>query len=69
MLYPFDPKGTCSTQPLIDIRNITLVDIKITDKTYQGLSPKRKKVLDILEDGVIRRASELANEAGCSSSH
>ena len=31
MLYPFDPKGTCSTQPLIDIRNITLVDIKITD--------------------------------------
>jgi primosomal protein N' (replication factor Y) len=44
------------------------VDVKITDKTYQGLSPKRKKVLDILEDGVIRRASELANEAGCSSS-
>lgn len=31
MLYPFDPKGTCSTQPRIDVRNISLEDIKITD--------------------------------------
>lgn len=29
MLYPFDPKGTCATQPRIDIRNITLKDIVI----------------------------------------
>ena len=29
MLYPFDPKGTCQTQPLIDIRNITLKNVEI----------------------------------------
>ncbi len=29
MLYPFDPRGTCQTQPLIDIRNVTLTNIKV----------------------------------------
>lgn len=31
MLYPFDPKGTCSTQPLVTIQNITLRNIAIRD--------------------------------------
>lgn len=30
MLYPFDKKGTCTTQPLVTLRNITLENIKIT---------------------------------------
>jgi hypothetical protein len=29
MVYPFDPKGTCSTQPLVTLTNITLEDITI----------------------------------------
>jgi len=29
MLYPFDKKGTCATQPRVTLRNITLDDIKI----------------------------------------
>ena len=29
MLYPFDPKGTCSTQPRVTMRNITLQDVDI----------------------------------------
>lgn len=29
MLYPFDKKGTCSTQPRVTMRNITLEDITI----------------------------------------
>lgn len=29
MLYPFDPKGTCSTQPLVTVQNITLRNIAI----------------------------------------
>ena len=29
MLYPFDPRGTCQTQPRIDIRNITLSNIQV----------------------------------------
>lgn len=31
MLYPFDKHGTCTTQPLITLRNITLEDITIHD--------------------------------------
>ena len=34
----------------------------------KGLSPKAQKVLEVAGDGVVRRASELAREAGCSSS-
>ncbi len=29
MLYPFDKKGTCTTQSLVSLRNITLDNIKI----------------------------------------
>lgn len=29
MFYPYDPKGTCETQPLIDICNVTMKDIRI----------------------------------------
>lgn len=29
MLYPFDKKGTCSTQPRVTLRNITLENVKI----------------------------------------
>ena len=29
MLYPFDRHGTCTTQPLVTLRNITLEDITI----------------------------------------
>lgn len=29
MLYPFDKKGTCITQPRVTFRNITLEDINI----------------------------------------
>lgn len=31
MLYPFDPRGTCSTQPRINITNVKLKDISITN--------------------------------------
>lgn len=31
----------------------------------KGLSPQRKKVLNVLADGMPRRAAELAREAGC----
>ena len=29
MLYPYDPKGTCSTQPLISIENIKLKNVNV----------------------------------------
>jgi len=29
MLYPFDPKGTCQTQPRINITNVKLKNIRI----------------------------------------
>jgi hypothetical protein len=29
MLYPFDRKGTCETQPRVTLKNITLEDVKI----------------------------------------
>jgi polygalacturonase len=34
MLYPFDPKGTCTTQPLVTLQNITLRNIAITDSWF-----------------------------------
>lgn len=40
--------------------------VSITDKTRQGLSPQRQKVLDVLSDGIPRRAAEIADAAGCS---
>lgn len=29
MLYPYDPKGECKTQPLVTMRNITLDKVRI----------------------------------------
>ncbi len=29
MIYPFDPKGKCATQPLVAITNITLRNINV----------------------------------------
>lgn len=37
------------------------------DVLYKNLSPQRRKVLDVMRDGVTRRASEIAELAGCSS--
>lgn len=31
MLYPFDPKGTCDTQPLVTFQNISLTNVSITN--------------------------------------
>jgi len=31
MLYPFDPKGTCQTQPRINISDIVIRNVKIYD--------------------------------------
>lgn len=36
-----------------------------SDKLLQNLSPQRRKILEILSDGLPRRASEIAEEAGC----
>lgn len=33
----------------------------------KGLTPQRRKVLEVLQDGQARRASEIAEQAGCSS--
>ena len=30
MLYPFDPRGTCETQPRINVTNIRLKDVSVT---------------------------------------
>jgi len=35
------------------------------EKFFQNLSPQRRKVLDVLSDGLSRRASEIADAAGC----
>jgi primosomal protein N' (replication factor Y) len=37
------------------------------EKTKKGLSPQRQKVLEVLKDGSVKRASEIAKQAGCSS--
>lgn len=42
--------------------------VHIDNKTHQGLSPQRKRVLDVVMDGVPRRASEIAEKAGCTPS-
>lgn len=42
------------------------IGVSIDEKTRKGLSPQRQKVLDVLADGVPRRASEIADQAGCS---
>lgn len=39
--------------------------ITISEKTAKGLSPQRQDVLKIMADGLARRASEIAELAGC----
>ena len=39
--------------------------VRLNEKTIKGLSPQRQKVLEALSDGHPRRASELAEIAGC----
>ena len=39
--------------------------VEIDERTRKGLSPQRQRVLDILEDGIPRRASDIADQAGC----
>ncbi len=42
------------------------IGVSITDKTQQGLSPQRQRVLKALSDGIPRRAAEIADLADCS---
>jgi primosomal protein N' (replication factor Y) len=37
----------------------------LAEKTKLGLSPQRKKILEVLNDDIPRRASEIAESAGC----
>ncbi len=46
-----------------DIRAFRIVDGM--QQTKDGLSPPAKRVIDIAKDGLARKASELAREAGC----
>ncbi|HTK85718.1 MAG TPA: primosomal protein N', partial [Patescibacteria group bacterium] len=39
--------------------------ITISEKTAKGLSPQRQDVLKVMADGLARRASEIAELAGC----
>ena len=34
MLYPFDPKGTCTTQPRVTLRNITLKNVMVNNSFF-----------------------------------
>lgn len=34
MLYPFDPKGTCTTQPRVTLRNITLKNVMVNNSLF-----------------------------------
>lgn len=43
-----------------------IAGININDKAFKGLSKPRQNVLNVLKDGIPRRASELAELAGCS---
>lgn len=38
---------------------------KIDERTRKGLSPQRQRILEIVADDLPRRASEIAEEAGC----
>lgn len=42
------------------------INIQPDEKTRKGLSPQRRKVLDVLSDGIPRRAAEISDLAGCS---
>ncbi len=51
--------------PLKPSRGFEIPAIK--DVPEKGLSEQRRKVLEVMADGVVRRASEIAALAGCSS--
>ncbi len=42
--------------------------VQLNDTTFKGLSPQRQRVLDAVADGKPRRASEIAEVAGCTPS-
>ena len=50
-------------EPPVTITGYVIGETKI-DET--GVSPAAKRILDVAQDGLPRRASELAEEAGCS---
>jgi primosomal protein N' (replication factor Y) len=41
---------------------------QLNDATFKGLSPQRRKVLEVVADGMPRLASEIAEAAGCTPS-
>ncbi len=70
--YTMAPKGSVlkltlsvpkALEPPVTITGYVLGETQIDDK---GVSPPAKRILDIAKDGLPRRASELAEEAGCS---
>jgi len=52
-------------EPPKPVKAYTLAD-GFSEKVKLGLSPQRQAVADVLADGVARRPSEIAAEAGCS---
>ncbi len=42
------------------------INIELNEKTRKGMSPPRQRVLELLADGMPRRAAEIAEQAGCS---
>lgn len=40
--------------------------LEISEKAYDGLSPQRKKIWELMQDGLARRPSGIAELAGCS---
>lgn len=42
-----------------------VLNIELSEKARMGLSPQRRRVLAVMEDGVPRRAAEIAEAAGC----
>lgn len=41
------------------------INIELNERVRNGMSPQRRAVLDVLADGIPRRAAEIADEAGC----
>ncbi len=42
------------------------IGVELNEKTRNGLSPPRRRILALLSDGVPRRAAEIADQAACS---
>lgn len=68
--YTLAPKGSVlkmslsAPSALEDPKPITAYKIKNQNQT-KGLSEKQQKVIQVLSDGLARRASEIAEQAGC----